>query len=541
MFPDEFGYWASAAEVVGYDWTEVASMGSYYSFGYSVILTGILKIFGGGTAAYRAAVTVNMILMCTGVCLLQDLLRRLFPDMEKLKQIFLCGIAVCYPAWIFYMQMTMTEALLMFLFLLNMWLCVCFLQKPTVFTASFLAVSLVYLYSVHMRTVGVAIACMITLTIFMLQNHKTKKTFLIFSGILLGAAVIAAILKNRVILEVFAGADREQLAGNDYGSQWSKFAEILTPAGMFRFLKEIIAKIYYLGVSSYGIFYWAMGWCLKEIWVFLQNIRRKKASQLLQYVGILLLMVTVGEVLISSIFMYKAGLVDTLIYGRYTEFLMPVLMVIGIYNMWSSRWLFRVTCFIGFVQGLVTMMLQSMVHQYGLERIRGYFVVGVSSLIDEKNFEPVSFLRNVWIAGTVVMLIAVCLICISRRWKSTVWVLSGILLLEIMTGLQASNHYTYKVNEVNFTDQVIAEKIREQFSADADIMYLDEDYPEYIDFIQMQLPAYSISVIQPEKLIERVQLGDCVIAYHETKYDEQLEQFFEKKITSSTYTLYINK
>ena len=33
LSPDEFGYWASAAEWVGYDWSGAASIGSYYSFG----------------------------------------------------------------------------------------------------------------------------------------------------------------------------------------------------------------------------------------------------------------------------------------------------------------------------------------------------------------------------------------------------------------------------------------------------------------------------------------------------------------------------
>ena len=33
LFPDEFGYWASAAKAAGYDWSEISSLGSYYSFG----------------------------------------------------------------------------------------------------------------------------------------------------------------------------------------------------------------------------------------------------------------------------------------------------------------------------------------------------------------------------------------------------------------------------------------------------------------------------------------------------------------------------
>ena len=119
MVPDEFGYWASAAKNVGYDWSEVASLGSYYSFGYSFLLTPILWLFRDGVMAYRAAVTVNMILMCVGMFLICGITRRLFPETDQTKRIFVGGIAVFYPVWIFNMQMTMAEALIMFLFVLE--------------------------------------------------------------------------------------------------------------------------------------------------------------------------------------------------------------------------------------------------------------------------------------------------------------------------------------------------------------------------------------------------------------------------------------
>ena len=83
LYPDEFGYWSSAANAVGYDWSEAASMGSYYSYGYSLILIPILKLFSGGVRAYRAAIAVNMLLMCAGVLLLWKISLKVFPQMEK--------------------------------------------------------------------------------------------------------------------------------------------------------------------------------------------------------------------------------------------------------------------------------------------------------------------------------------------------------------------------------------------------------------------------------------------------------------------------
>ena len=91
MYPDEFGYWASAAEAAGYDWSEVASLGSYYSFGYSLILLPILKLFGGGVLAYRAAIAVNMLCMLGGMLLLLGLMKKLFPYLTRDRNIFICG------------------------------------------------------------------------------------------------------------------------------------------------------------------------------------------------------------------------------------------------------------------------------------------------------------------------------------------------------------------------------------------------------------------------------------------------------------------
>ena len=187
LYPDEFGYWASAANAVGYDWSETASMGSYYSYGYSLILIPVLKLFSGGVRAYRAALAVNMLLMCAGVLLLWKISLKVFPQMEKTKREFACGVGVLYPAWIFYMQTTMSEALLNFLFILIIYLFLIFIENPRAVTAMLLAVTLIYIYSVHMRTVGLVIACMMTCVLWSFTKSGSRKQLLIFVMVLMAA------------------------------------------------------------------------------------------------------------------------------------------------------------------------------------------------------------------------------------------------------------------------------------------------------------------------------------------------------------------
>lgn len=532
MYPDEFGYWASAAKIAGYDWTEVASMGSYYSFGYSVLLIPLLKLFSGGVSAYRAAIVVNLMLMCMSVFLLWNILYRLFPEADKIKQVFVSGIAVFYPSWIFYMQMTLAEALLMFLFVALTSLFISFIQKPKAITAVILAILLVYTYCVHMRSAGVAIACLITLLFWGLSNPAKRKTMLIVLCVMAVAGLAVVIIKRNVILSVFSRADAEILAVNDYASQAWKIRHILTLRGFSTFIREIAAKFFYLGVASFGFVYWAIGWCVKEVF---------DTSNIKRWTAMFLLLSVIGEILICSIYMHGSDKIDCLVYGRYNEFLVPVLIVIGMMAMFQSQWVLRITLIAGTLSGVLLLPILSVIEKENLEGIRGYFIVGISYLIKEDDFDVYLFFRNAWILGFGLMILMAGIVCIVRRYKSTEWMLGMIIMIEIVLGLMASSHYTYEVNKTSFADLAIAEKILENSNEKTRVAYLDEGAPEFIDFQQMQLPEIPIHVIKGEVTEQMDELGDYLIVCYDTKYGEELERMYDGYLKTNTYILYFNQ
>lgn len=536
MYPDEFGYWASAAKVVGYDWTEVASMGSYYSFGYSVLLIPLLKLFSDGVSAYRAALAVNLLLMCVSVLLLWNIIYRLFPEIDRMKRAFISGIAVFYPSWIFYMQMTLAEALLMFLFVALTSLFISFIQKPRVMTAVILAVLLIYTYCVHMRSIGVVIACLTTLLFWGLSNPAKRKTVLIALGVIAIAGLIVVIIKRNVIMSVFSKADAETLAVNDYSSQMWKIRQILNPDGFSIFIKEIIAKVFYLGMASFGIAYWAIGWSIKETFGLIKRIADAK-----HWVAMFLLLSVVGEILICTIYMHGSVKIDCLVYGRYNEFLVPILVAVGIVVMLQSRWLLQITLVAGTVSGVMLFPILSVIEEEKLDGIRGYFIVGISYLINEDNFNPYLFFRDAWILGFALMILMAGIICISRRLKDAGWMLGIIIIVEVVLGIMASAHYTYEVNKSGFLDLVIAEKIIENRDENTKVTYLDEGAPEFIDFQQMQLPDISIHVIKGEAAEQMDELGDFLIVCHDTKQREELEHMYDTHIMTNSFILYFNQ
>ena len=282
LFPDEFGYWASAAKMAGYDWKDIVSLGSYYSFGYS--LFPVLKLAPDSVAAYRIAVGLNMVLMCAALPLAQGIIKNLFPERDEVQQVFIAGIAVLYPSWIFYMQMTMTEALLMFLFMLSFRLFLALVKRPSVPTAVVLAIAVVYLYCVHMRTLGVVIACMIAVAFWVIRRGKVEskeearkifKVAVVFFFTLMAALILASLLKRYTIAEVFSQAGEGTLSTNNYGGLWRKLKGILNLQGLFHFVMGIAGKIFYLGLASFGFFYWAVIWCIRGAYMFCLCSKRK--------------------------------------------------------------------------------------------------------------------------------------------------------------------------------------------------------------------------------------------------------------------------
>lgn len=540
VYPDEFGYWASAAGAAGYDWTQVASLGSYYSFGYSLLLTPLLKLFHGGIAAYRAAIVVNMILMCAGAWIIYRFGLKLFPELDRTKRIFASGIAALYPAWIVYMQMTLAEALLMFLFAAVVWCFISLIQRPRWGTGALLILILVYSYTVHMRTVGVAIACGMVLFMWGMTNPAMRKQILIMFGAAVLAGLVVIFIKRNVVLSVFSQADAETLAANDYTSQISKIKDILTLAGMKHFIKEVTGKIFYLGMATYGIFYWAMGWCIKEGIDLLKKMIRKQTDQctVSNWTAMFLLLSVIGEVLICSIFMHNSILIDCLVYGRYNEFIVPVLLLVGITAMLKSRWILIVSLISGALSGIMLFPIFSAMEDKNMGRIRGYFITGISASLRDENTDPYVFFLMVWLIGLVCMLLIAGLLLVVKKYNHLSWLLGIIIVLEVLLGIQASQKYVYYPNRFGFQDMIIAEKIMESGDKDIRVTYLEEGVTPYIDFQQMQLPDIPIHVIRQEDPEDTGGWGDFLIVSSQTKRQEEFEQKFERHINANLHILY---
>lgn len=540
MYPDEFGYWASAAKWLGYDWSQLASMGSYYSYGYSLILTPILWMFENGVMVYRAAVAVNMVLMCISLWLMFDVLKKLFLKQDQQTVIFACGVGVFYPAWIFYMQMTLTEALLIFLYILTVYLLIRFIEKPKVITSIGLACSLVYIYFVHMRTVGVVIACVLTVLLLVYLKPECRKAGVIFIVFLIALGLIGTGIKEAVVSQVYAGADAGMLAVNDYGGQWGKLQEIFTLRGFVRLLASCVCKLFYLGMASFGLVYWAIGYLVIRVKHLIFGIVKKKHFEIVDAAVLYILLSATGIFLITAIYMINPGRIDGIFYGRYNELFVPLMMSIGLMAMLSNDKIFTRSITGCAISGLAVPLIAGWIKKEELVSFHNYFAVGITYLYDESNFNANHFFLQTYLFCSLLIILVAGLVWICKKGNKNPVILVGIILVEIGLGIWASEKDTYHFNAVVSDDKVIADDILDTVQTDSDIYYLFEESEMYIDSMQLLMKRKTIQLLEDDEWKNTPLLDkDYLITDLNTAYREELEDTYELYKETASFLLFV--
>lgn len=566
LFPDEFGYWAPAAKLLGWDWSETVSLGSYYSFGYSLILTPILSFVKDSIAAYRAAVVINMLLMCVSLGLMNRLIRKLLPDMEGSVAALVSGIAVLYPAWIFYVQMTMTEALLLFVYLLICNLFFHFFEKPGVFTVIALAAALIYIYLVHMRGIGTLAAggAVFALECWRNQNRGAQKKIL--AALVLMACLFAVGLgmKNLLIDGLYQRADAGTLMVNDYSGQWEKLRLLCSARGVRLLGLGLAGKLLYLGVSTFGLAWRGLWYAGKRAW---KSLREKDANP----IWIFLFLASAAQLGVTVIYTLRSAeegndRLDLFVHGRYCELIVPLLIALGIRQMLDSGRLWRQTGLMAAGMTLFTYLASGLASRLELDNIHGYFMIGMSYLLDEEKVEPALFLWKALGLGILLMVLVSALIDIYRKkFPSLEWVLLPLLALQVALGIQASEHYVYIGNSYGYMDIQVADKLKAVLEEEGQegrgrIIHLYEGGTPYIEQIQFRLRDAQIEIwnvqgigsdgeridpasceAQIETVLDRLKPEDKVISGAESDWNGRLEELYGQDWKSGHLCLYYNR
>ena len=538
IYPDEFGYWASAASMMGWDWSQIASLGSYYSFGYSLILFPILKLTGDSVVAYRVAVTINVVLLSTAFIILGGMARRLFPGLEKERGILFAGVAALYPAWLYYMQTTLSEAMLIFMVILTGNLLLRLIEKPRLITGVFLTLAIVYTYTLHMRAVGVVIACGTTILLWGMLTPGVRKKVCFFLIVLLLALMATFIGKQLIQQSVYSGSSKEILNTNDYGGQLDKIRTLFSGSGMKNFTVNMAGKFLYMGFASGGLVYWGMGWCMVQGKELLLNIKGKKDGKAANWLGLYVLLAAAGQLAICGIYTVGAAGPDWMIYGRYMELIVPLLSFLGMCMLNQSTHLLRGQGIVLSICSVAAVICLMACRGMEVSRIRGEHSALTSILIGEGNVVPTVFFGKVWLMGALVSIGIVGLIWYTRQKKTRIWLLMFIAAVEILVGIRISQLHVYSSNQNMRMDISMINMLRERNNPDEQILFLAEGSDKWIGFLQMQLREQSITVIEPDDLKGLDTRNTIMLAYYNSEYLDELEGLYKREVMADVYNVF---
>lgn len=571
-YPDEFGYWAPAASFMGYDWSRVASIGSYYSYGYSLVLFIFLFLFKDGIIAYRAAIIFNSFLSIAAVWILYFCVSGIrsvqnikASDKTKLFAAITSSIAILYPAWSLYSQSTMSESLICFLFILVSFLMYRFLARPGVINGIMLVAVSLYMYLVHMRMIGTVITIVLTILVFAFCSDKLKIKAGI-GAILIALVVVFAlsfILKSHIVSEIYSFTSNDTLNWNDYNGQLPKIIKLFSLQGLLHMLENIAGKVLYISLATYGLGMW--GICAVSAG-FVKGIKalKREGSKSVALFNIYVFLAILMQIGIAVIYLIDSpskdnSRLDLLLHGRYTDMLIPILVVYGIYAIYNSKRPVIVTGIISIIDATLMIPILAVIERNNthMDELQGFTMVGVSYMLSPSDADSKVFVIRAVIFGIVATWVVCLLILFSRKLKEPA-IMSGILLLQLVLSVYTCNKYLYSIQPSVYTDILLTQRIESVIDdtvvgtkdsntdmvPQRQIIHIYEGGIQYIEIVQFNLRDRGIDVINAEKdICDIVALpSDAIIVTQaNTVYDDDLNQKYDTVKSYGHLNVYFNK
>lgn len=538
-FPaDEFCYWSYAAGLAGYDWSDIASLGSYYSYGYSLILLPVFLIFKDGVIAYRAAMVVNIALLA--VC---------FFILQKMGRTFYAAAAVFYPTWLFYAGTTFAEILLVTLYLTTCMLLLKYLQTDNKRYMALMLAAMFYMYLVHLRAIGVLVSGTAVLLLYNIRKYSIRKYIMRNGGrkvrsVLVPAAAAAVILAVGLLMGLFIknywtgmvyGDTADTLKNaNDYAGQFEKIAYIFSIEGLKNLIISVSGKILYLGLASYGIAYFGIIYAVRRV-------REKK------YFPLFVLLTTVEALMICAIYTIRPGRVDTLTYGRYHEYVMPVLLMMGIKELGSKalsakRTMCRIAVMLE-LEAVMTWLVTVSLNENGQTSFFGNTICGISWLYNPQDFEPVSYYWKVYLTGAVLTVAVSMGIWWTGRRRGREILLMLLVTMQIVIGIRLSSMYIDDSRLGCFRDTLLREVIYELNPEGSREVYYSTEGNAFgnIGILQFMMRDTPIHIVKTDYDLDSQNEEDLLLIDFRSDQGEALAEKYDSHLTSGHFALYYNE
>lgn len=495
---DEFGYWATGAHMAGMDWSEVASYNAYYSYGYGFWLSFILRIFSNSISAYRAAIILNSVFVLGIYTLLVIIARRYIKFQSPLTAIISGFVLSLYSGLFFASQSTQCETVLAFFFVLELYLLGRYLEQASLLRCLLLLVNTIYLYCIHQRAIVVIIALIITLFLQFLIDKQKRKYLLISILFFIALMMISNIIKNNLLENLYLGG--KAVYSNNYSGQTEKIQMLTSFSGIRLFIKGVLGKIYYLGASTFGIFYLGLIYFISLIVKSVKEVYKGHQFDKTVLWYIFNILTFLGIIMIATIQLMDNRRTDTLIYGRYSEFIVFPFLLGGIHYAVKSLRLKNVGWIIA-GQLALAMVVINQLFIGGYQKVYTNNVSGIAPFY-HNTLSGTGFIYTCTVATTLVMILFIILNLAGRTrhvLKYTALVLVGAVWLHLGYASANNQLYSFKDERSDVNLYSFLSELPDEFNIVYSPYDEDEDEFAYMNADYLQFIAYDRKIFMQEK------------------------------------------
>lgn len=316
LVADEVGYLTNARALAGGVRGQMTGA-PFYHGGYSLLLAPLLALDHDPTTSYHLVLALNALLAAGVAPLVYFLLTRRFAVSSRVA-VWPSLAAGAYPSVTIFSQVALSENLLVPLIVV--W-SICFgglLQAPTdprrTAWASSTSLCAVWLWAAHGRMIiAVALTIVALIASAVLEPRRMRAALV---GLLVIACGLVAVheLDHFLVDRNWGGHAPSEING--------PLSMLESLGGLVAFLRNLVGQTWYLLVATLGVLVASLSLGRPHV-----PRRRPSSSEL---VLALLLLTGIGLLFESALSFRTVDRPDTLVYGRYTEVVVPPLLALAL-------------------------------------------------------------------------------------------------------------------------------------------------------------------------------------------------------------------
>ena len=380
-FEDGLGTMASAAYLAGYDWSGfLASDGYYYKYGQSLWYLLPFQLIPTAVARYRVMLAVNSALVSLIPVLAWKAARRL--GIKGCSAFIIAILTGLYPPILLYSKYTWAETNLMVL----PWAVLLLLLRlygegegRRMQDSVLLAAAAVYAYMSHQRGMVLILAVVLTLICLEAVHGKVilpaasrraaqcgpcggKRKGVCWTAFLLTLAaglLLDSVLSGWVKAVVYDGAVMEHNTLRDFLDP-ELYRKLLSPKGLRVVLDTAAGWLFHSGASTFGCAFLGLFFLFGVVWKRLRGQEKQRQEKRGQgtweegqgetgylAVSLLGLFCYFGAMALGLLFFFqdlygyfdgsRVERCDHLLFGRYLESSVPLLLFAGLIVLWEKR------------------------------------------------------------------------------------------------------------------------------------------------------------------------------------------------------------